>query len=203
MTYNLIIGNPPYSKLCGGGLGSSAASIYQLFYYAMAAIPHRFLSLLIPSRWLGGGKSLDDFREDMKNNKHLKVIKDYRRGKTVFPMMNIDGGICWFLIDDEYTGDPRYIHITKQGKVINSVRPLRNKYSDAVIRDARLISILDKVGKTEYMSSIISKRKPFGISTYLFNEPERLQNIERTRCCMLQSCPQAYAVRMRTLAGLP
>lgn len=92
------------------------------------------------------------------------------------------------MIDNDYTGDPRYIHITKQGKVIDSVRPLRNKYSDAVIRDKRLIDVLDKAGKTEYMSSTVSNRNPFGIPSWIFNQPERMPEAHFSKTQFLDSC---------------
>lgn len=63
---------------------------------------------------------------------------------------------------------------SKDGKVSKSLHFLKNDYFDFVIRDSRIIPILDKIGNSEIrFSTIVSTTKPYGIRKFLFNQPER------------------------------
>jgi site-specific DNA-methyltransferase (adenine-specific) len=53
MQFDVIVGNPPY-QMKGGAGGSSDSSIYHLFVEQAQKLEPRFLSMVIPSRWLAG-----------------------------------------------------------------------------------------------------------------------------------------------------
>ena len=96
MQFDVIIGNPPYQMKHGAG-GSSHSSIYHLFIEQAKKLEPRFLSMVVPSRWLAGGRGLDEFRKEMLGSHKLLKLVDFPISKEVFPNVQIEGGICYFL----------------------------------------------------------------------------------------------------------
>mgnify|MGYP001162716845 CR=1 FL=1 len=175
MKFDVIIGNPPYQMNDGGGTGDSAKPIYNLFVEQAKKLNPTFLSMIIPSRWMKGGKGLEKFRENMIADTRLKYIYDFENAKECFKDINLDGGVCYFLWDKNYEGKTKYIFKPHEGKEIESKRYLKSDFTDNIIRDPRQISIIEKISnkKTNPFSNIVSTRKPYGISTDLFNDPKK------------------------------
>ncbi|EQD77283.1 type III restriction system endonuclease, partial [mine drainage metagenome] len=103
MQFDVIIGNPPY-QMTGGAGGSSDASIYHLFVQQALNLEPRFVSMVVPSRWMAGGRGLDKFRAQMLNGGHLRHLADFLDSSNAFPGVQIEGGVCYFLWDAEYNG---------------------------------------------------------------------------------------------------
>lgn len=174
MKFDVIVGNPPYQLSDGSGASSDAAlPVYNKFIEQGIKLNPRYLVMITPSKWMVGGRGLQKFREDMMANKHIKYMFDFENASDCFPGLHIDGGVNYFLWDREYQGKTNYTFKSNDGTVSNSIKNLKNDYFDYVIRDNRILSILDKVSKEQKFSSIVSQTKPFGIRKYLFNEPER------------------------------
>lgn len=166
MKFDVIVGNPPY-QLSDAGHGRSASPIYHKFIEQAKKLNPRFLTMIIPARWYAGGKGLDDFRNSMLNDKHIRKIYDFENSNDVFPGVDVAGGICYFLWDRDNEGQCEVVNLidgvqTKSERVLNEF-PI-------FIRQGKAIPIIRKVlGKKENndkrLSSFVSSRKPFGLPT--------------------------------------
>ena len=166
MTFDVIIGNPPYQMNDGGGRDSSAAPLYHLFVQQALKLRPHFLAMIIPARWYSGGKGLDSFRESMINDKSMKILHDFPETKDCFPGLNIRGGVCYFLWDISHNGKCQiYNHI--KDSIEYSERYLKEGMVDVFIRYNTAVEILRKVEikHEKTYGEIVSSRKPFGLDS--------------------------------------
>ena len=147
MKFDVIVGNPPY-QLNDGGAQMSASPIYHKFIQQAKKLNPRFLSMIVPARWYSGGKGLDEFRDEMLKDKRMKVLHDFHETSDVFPGLNIRGGICYFLWENDYNGDCEVINHNK-GETISTKRPLLEKSANIFVRYNQAMSILSKVQKNK------------------------------------------------------
>lgn len=166
MKFDVIVGNPPY-QLSDGGFGRSASPIYQRFVQQAKKMNPRYLVMIIPARWFAGGKGLDEFREEMLNDKRIREIHDFPDATDVFPGVQIKGGVCYFKWDRENPGLCGVSSYSKNGLVSTMQRPLLDFGADTFIRYNEAISIVGKVRKYNEPSirEIVSVSKPFGLRT--------------------------------------
>lgn len=162
MKFDIIIGNPPY-QLSDGGAQASARPIYHLFVNQAIALNPKYVCMIIPSRWMIGGKGLDEFREKTIKDKHFRQLNDYVNAKVCFPNNDIKGGVCYFLWDRDYNG-PCCISTHTDNGTRKSTRFLKEEGLDIFVRDEILIKIMKKVmARGEKMlDSIVSASKPYG-----------------------------------------
>lgn len=181
MKFSAIVGNPPYQVNDGGDAASDAAMpIYHRFIKTGISLQPRCLSMITPSKWMIGGRGLKEFRKDMMNDLHIKVLVDFENSFECFPRVHIDGGVSYFLWDANYNGKVEYT-LTKLDKGSNTtMRYLKSDDSDIIIRDLGYISILDKVKSDTIFTNMVSARKPFNIGTDLFNAPENYTEYDLT-----------------------
>ncbi len=66
-----------------------------------------------------------------------------------------------------------YTFKSNDGYISTAKGKLQNDYFDFVIRDQRIVPIINKIAFKHSFSEIVSATKPYGIRKYLFNEPER------------------------------
>lgn len=174
MKFDVIVGNPPYQMSDGsGGSTDAAMPIYNKFIDESMKLTPSYLVMIVPSKWMVGGRGLQKFRENMLNEKRIKVLNDFEDANNCFPGVHIDGGVCYFLWEKSYSGETKYIYTAKDGTKTVRNTYLRNKYFDYVIRDARILSILEKTSADKRFSQIVSSTKPYGIRKDLFNSPDR------------------------------
>ena len=173
MKFDIIIGNPPY-QLADGGAQASARPIYNLFVDQAKALHPKYLCMIIPSRWMTGGKGLDEFRNSMINDKHICLLHDYVDPKECFPNNEIKGGVCYFLWDKNHT-DKCTIYTHRDGDIYKSERYLKEGSIDVFVRDERLISLVEKslAYKGGSFSKIVSPLKPYGLRGDIFKDPSK------------------------------
>lgn len=164
MQFDVIIGNPPY-QMTGGAGGTSDSSIYHLFVQQAFNLEPSFVSMVVPSRWMAGGRGMDEFRAEMLSSAKLAEIVDFPVSKDVFPGVEVKGGICYFLWEKAHTGQTNVTTI--RGKeVIGPVARDLGEF-DVFVRDPRAVDILRKVQVKAEPSviEILTGDTPFGIAT--------------------------------------
>lgn len=163
MQFDVIIGNPPY-QMKGGAGGSSDSSIYHLFVEQAKNLEPKYLSMVIPSRWLAGGRGLDDFRKEMLSAGSLARLVDFPVSSEVFPNVEVKGGICYFLWSQSEKLQCE-VTVVRGNEEASSYRKLDE--FDVFVRDPRAVGILRKVLEKNEGSvlDILTADTPFGIAT--------------------------------------
>lgn len=177
MKFNAIIGNPPYQLNDGSGASVDAASpLYDDFFRAAKEVKPDYISLIMPSRWMVGGRQkLKSFRNEMMKERRFMFFRDFEDAAACFPGQHIDGGICYFLWAATHDGQMRYCYQRSNGEATESVRYLADGGKSIVIRDmnSSRVSLIEKAANGPRFNSIVSPTKPFGIRKDLFNKPDK------------------------------
>jgi len=154
MKIDVVIGNPPYQEINGGGNGNGATALYNRFVTNAMEQSNHIVSFIIPARWFTGGRGVDKFKEFMLSNTHIKSIVYYPNSKDVFRNLSIAGGVCYFTIDlnKEYT---ELEYCVKSGEQSLKSKRRINEF-DSFIRDDMALSILRKLKSDRSFSNIVS-----------------------------------------------
>lgn len=177
MQFDVIIGNPPY-QLSDGGAQASAIPIYNLFVEQSIKLKPRYIVMITPSRWMTGGRGLDEFRNKMLSDKRLSVIHDYKDASYCFTGVEIKGGVNYFLWEwDKTSSLCTIINDNGSDGIKVSNRPLIEDGCDVFIRNNDLIAIFRKVHskKEKSFSDIVSSMKPYGLRGDFFKSPEKYE----------------------------
>lgn len=164
MQFDVVIGNPPY-QMTGGGGGSNDSSIYHLFVEQAMRLEPRFLSMVIPSRWMAGGRGMDEFRRSMLTERRISHLVDYTKMSAAFPGVDFEGGVGYFLWSREYQGDAKYTLF--QGEECRPTITRDLGAYDIFVRDQRALRILERVHamREPTLDTVISSDTPFGLAT--------------------------------------
>jgi len=159
--YDVVFSNPPYQEQSEAqkdmeGVGSTHASpIYnKIVEYVIDILQPRYICMITPSRWMLGGRGLDDYRARMISDKRIKMIQDFPGASDVFKGANIPGGVSYFLWDKNYSGPCE----------IDGVPRYLDEF-DVVVRDSAMISVLKKVltKSKRFCSTRVLPQTPFGL----------------------------------------
>ena len=176
MKFNAVIGNPPYQENDGSGIaGDGANPLYQHFVEISKLIRPKYISFIMPSKWMIGGKAiLKSFREKMIKDHQIRKFFDFEDSRECFPGQNIDGGVCFFLWEKGYSGKISHTYKPSNEPAFSENRFLSE--GSVIIRDTRRVSLINKITHNKSflsLKNIVSARKPFGIGTDLFNNKEK------------------------------
>jgi len=209
MQFDVIIGNPPY-QMDDGGFGASAVPIYNKFVEQAKALEPRYLTMVIPSRWLFGGRGLDEFRRVMLSDDRIRKLYDYPDSRMVFQSVDVAGGICYFLWEKDNPGECRVVEFENGQDASEAVRPLLEDGAEVFIRSNKAIPILRKIMSVEGGTNSIllpahkrferqvSSQKPFGLRTFFRGEERKSA---KNDLLVLQSGGKGWAARSDITAG--
>lgn len=160
MRFDVIVSNPPYHMGAEGG--TRDIPIYNRFVDQAKKLAPRFLSMIIPSRWMASGLGLTEFRRTMLSDRRIRKLVDYERMDQVFPGVDFEGGVCFFLWERDSEGDCDVTTISGD-EVVGPVSRNLSEF-DVFVRDVRAVQILRKVlgvGEPSIVE-ILSVDKEFG-----------------------------------------
>jgi site-specific DNA-methyltransferase (adenine-specific) len=178
MKFDVIIGNPPYQL--GSNGGTRDIPIYNKFVEQAKKLKPRYLSMIIPSRWMASGLGLTEFRRTMLEDRHIRKLVDYERMDAVFPGVDFEGGVCYFLWERDEEGCCEVIAISNDETVGPDERDL-SEY-DIFVRDSRALEILHKIQrkKEPSITEILSVDKEFGWTSNFggFHDEQRTGDVK-------------------------
>ncbi|MCH2449245.1 MAG: Eco57I restriction-modification methylase domain-containing protein [Gracilimonas sp.] len=163
MRFDVIVGNPPY-QLDTGGSGRQATPIYNLFVEQAKKLKPHYITMIIPSRWFAGGMGLNDFREEMLNDKRIKHITDYTDAKECFPGVSISGGVNYFLWDRDYNGPCEFVNVQGDTRVVS--KRYLNQFP-ILVRYNKSVDIINKIAskREKTLDDVVCPINVFGISS--------------------------------------
>ena len=161
MKFNAVVGNPPY-QVMDGGAGASATPVYNKFVDIAKKMNPNYISMIMPARWYAGGKGLDDFRNEMLNDKRISILHDFFDAKECFPTSSIGGGVCYILWDSKFRGNCKITNIN--GNKRDTEERELNQFS-VFIRYNDAVHIVSKCKSNKALSLIVNARNPFGLSS--------------------------------------
>lgn len=125
--------------------------------------------MVIPSRWLAGGRGMDEFRRTMLTDRHISHLVDFTKMSTAFPGVDFEGGVGYFLWSREHHGDAQYTLF--QGDECHPAITRDLGAHDIFIRDHRALGILGRIQalREPTMDTVVSADTPFGLATNFSN----------------------------------
>lgn len=161
MKFDVIVGNPPYQIDSDGN--TRTMPIYQHFVTQAIELKPRYVLMITPSRWFGGGLGLDEFRASMLRDSQIRKIVDYPKLFECFPAAEIKGGVSYFLWEKGSADDCEIVSVRDGIQSAPMIRPLSE--FDVLVRDNDAIPVLRKVRDAQEMTldREVASRVPFGL----------------------------------------
>jgi superfamily II DNA or RNA helicase len=184
MKFNAVIGNPPYQiKLNDNEDQQNVSSIYHLFMLNSLKLNPDYVSLIMPSRWMTGGRGLDDFRRIMLDQNSFLIFHDHLDSRDCFTNVDIKGGVSYFVSKPGYSGLCDY-YLHSDEEIFYSKRKLDDLNIGLVIRDFRAIGIIKKIINSKNFRSfeeIAGSQTPFGLVTSFKNYTKNQTSINNMK----------------------
>ncbi|MBQ3163291.1 MAG: Eco57I restriction-modification methylase domain-containing protein [Lachnospiraceae bacterium] len=162
MTFNVVIGNPPYNDIKNGGGTESMQNSKQLYTYFVdrgIELTSNILELIIPCRWYTEMDKEYVKMRDTLSDGHLKKIVDYPDSSEVFKEVSVVGGVCYFVYDKVYDGLCEFVSFKE-----NKSGEIDFKNTSIIIRYKEIRDIVNKVKEKaeKTLDTTAGTTAPFG-----------------------------------------
>ncbi len=176
MNFDVVVGNPPYQL--GSDGGTRDIPIYNKFVDQAKKLNPRFLTMIIPSRWMTSGLGLSEFRRTMLEDRRIQTLVDYPVASEIFPGVEVKGGVCYFLWERDTEGDCA-VTTVRGYEIVGPVNRNLGEF-DVFVRDSRAVDILHKVlsKKEPSIIEILSVDKEFGWTSNFDGFHEKQKKID-------------------------
>ena len=165
--YDIIVGNPPYNE--ARIKETSDQPLYSKFIVKAIKMTNKLL-FVVPSRWFSGGKGLDDFRKSMLLRKDIVSINHIPNSRTIWPEVDIKGGVNYFYLDKSYEGLTEFICSLNNKQMVQL-----DKY-DILVPDTKAYPLINKVVKYPCITEIYLSTGHFGITTNFEHFKNKISN---------------------------
>ena len=186
MKFDFVIGNPPYQEM--NSSNKMSRSVYPDFVRESKKIGKK-VSLIMPARWTSGEsgpyKETKGFISEMINGNHIKSFVLYPNSTDLFNNVDIKGGVCFYVYDNDYSKDEVNYTLVENGIKKNAKVSFRIA-DNIIIRFPELISILknSRNQSSDSMKTLVSSWNPFGFVSDLFvKNNEGVSRISETKIC--------------------
>jgi hypothetical protein len=137
--FDVVIGNPPYTKARKDETSTTAGSLYEDFVIKSYNISNGIICNIIPFAWTKQVHS-KKFRKQIADDLNIKYIKVGKEIDDYFKNVAVNGGVCYFISDKSDTN--KDISLERDGKISNFKY---NDIYDFFIEDDILENILNKI----------------------------------------------------------
>lgn len=150
VNFGAVVGNPPYQEYVGnvGGNKSKAKAIYHNFIDQAIKLNPEYVTMITPSRWMTKTAEgiPDSWIDVMLTENKIKNIHDFEDFSEIFPGVEIKGGVNYFLLDRDFSGDCIYnFYPSGLTKPLKTKRKLDQLGAGIVVRDPRANDIISKI----------------------------------------------------------
>lgn len=189
----IAVGNPPYQE-SDGGFGGSATAIYN--YFTEALMESNAISefiVVIPSRWFAVGKGVDEFREKVLKSTLVKNLYYFKKSKSVFPTVDVLGGVCFFHFDRNFKGKTSFIEDGIATQISLSE-------FDIIPDDPFAYPLIRKIKKlhSKFIDQVAWSRNPYGLSgTYFRDNEETSEKSNNAIKCLTRGRKFKYAPKSK------
>lgn len=186
MKFDAVVGNPPYQEM--NDSNKMSRSVYPEFVRIARRVGSKS-SLVIPARWTSGEngpyKETKDFIAEMIDGNHIKKFVLYPNSLDLFKNVDIKGGVCFYLFDNDYSKDEIDYSLNENGIRKQSLVSFR-EVENIIIRFPELVSILKKTRNVsgDFMKALVSSWNPFDFVSDLFEKNnEGVSRISEEKIC--------------------